>query len=79
VVPLREKGERWRGFFTRKQITVQDATDLFVLGVDLQNLNRYTEAEDALGGCGQIAGPLQDRCKQSAVTAKAQAMQSKSN
>jgi tetratricopeptide (TPR) repeat protein len=56
---------------------VQDATDLFVLGVDLQNLNRYSEAEGAFGGCSQIAGPLQDRCKQSAVTAKAQAMQSK--
>ncbi len=57
----------------------QDATDLFVLGVDLQNLNRYREAEDAFGGCSQIAGPLQNQCKQSAVTAKAQAMQSKTN
>jgi len=58
---------------------VQDATDLFVLGVDLQNLNRYGEAETAFGGCSQIAGPLQNQCQQSAVTAKAQAMQSKSN
>ncbi len=57
----------------------QDATDLFVLGVDLQNLNRYSEAEDAFGGCSQIAGPLQNQCKQSAVTAKAQPMQSKTN
>ena len=56
---------------------VHDATDLFVLGVDLQNLNRDSEAEDAFGGCSQIAGPLQDRCKQSAATAKAPAMQSK--
>jgi tetratricopeptide (TPR) repeat protein len=58
---------------------VQDATDLFVMGVDLQNLNRYSEAEDAFTGCSQIVGPLQDRCKQSAVTAKAQATQAKSN
>ncbi|MGA8012067.1 MAG: hypothetical protein WB949_06550 [Candidatus Acidiferrales bacterium] len=54
-----------------------DQTDLFVLGADLQNLNRSGEAADAFGRCGQIAGALQDRCKQSAAAAKAQADQSK--
>ncbi len=48
-----------------------DATDLYVLGVDLQNLKRYSEAADAFGSCGAIAGPLQGQCKQSAVSAKA--------
>ncbi|MGH9717783.1 MAG: hypothetical protein ACRD4R_13805 [Candidatus Acidiferrales bacterium] len=42
-----------------------DPTDLYVLGVDLQNLNRHAEAAKAFTRCSQIAGPLQDRCKQS--------------
>jgi len=50
-----------------------DPTDLFVLGLDLQNLNRYGEAADAFNRCGQIPGALQDRCKQSAEAAKKQA------
>jgi tetratricopeptide (TPR) repeat protein len=50
-----------------------DPTDLFVLGLDLQNLNRYGEAADAFNRCGQISGALQDRCKQSADAAKKQA------
>jgi len=50
-----------------------DPTDLFVLGLDLQNLNRYGEAADAFNRCGQIPGALQDRCKQSADAAKKQA------
>jgi len=54
-----------------------DPTDLFILGADLQNLNRYSEAEDAFHGCSQIAGTLQDRCKQSADMAKTQTDQSK--
>ena len=58
---------------------VQDATDLFVMGVDLQNLNRFSGAEDAFGECSQIAGPLQDECKQNAVTARAQGMRSRPN
>ena len=49
-----------------------DPTDLFVLGIDLQNLNRYAEAADAFSRCGQIQGALQDRCKQSADAAKKQ-------
>jgi len=50
-----------------------DPTDLFVLGLDLQSLNRYGEAADAFNRCGQIPGALQDRCKQSADAAKKQA------
>jgi tetratricopeptide (TPR) repeat protein len=52
-----------------------DPTDLYVLGTDLQSLNRYSEAADAFGGCSRIAGPLQDQCKQNADSAKAQADQ----
>lgn len=52
---------------------VQDQTDLFVLGVDLQNSKRYSEAADAFRGCSQIAGALQDQCKQNADLAKRQA------
>jgi tetratricopeptide (TPR) repeat protein len=50
-----------------------DPTDFFVLGLDLQNLNRFGEAADAFNRCGQIPGALQDRCKQSADAAKKQA------
>lgn len=56
---------------------VQDQTDLFVLGVDLQNLNRFTEAAEAFGGCGQMPGPLQSQCKDNAVSSAAAARQSK--
>ncbi len=54
-----------------------DATDLYVLGVDYQNLNRFADAADAYSRCSQIAGPLQDPCKQSADAAKKQAPESK--
>jgi len=50
-----------------------DPTDLFVLGLDLQSLNRYGEAADAFNRCGQIPSALQDRCKQSADAVKKQA------
>jgi tetratricopeptide (TPR) repeat protein len=55
-----------------------DPTDLFVLGTDLQNLTRDGDAADAFSKCGQIAGPLQNQCKQQAVSSKLQADQSKS-
>ncbi len=55
----------------------QDPTDLFVLGVDLQNLNRHSEAAAAFRGCSQIAGVLQNQCKQNADSAQAQVDQSK--
>jgi len=54
-----------------------DPTDFFVLGVSLQNLTHYDEAVDAFAHCGQIAGSLQDRCKQSADSAKKLAAQKK--
>ena len=54
-----------------------DATDLYVLGVDYQNLNRFADAANAYTRCGQIAGPLQDPCKQGADAAKKQAPESK--
>jgi hypothetical protein len=54
-----------------------DQTDLFVLGTDLQNLNRFTEAVDVFERCSQIAGGMRDRCKESADMAKTQAAQPK--
>jgi tetratricopeptide (TPR) repeat protein len=54
-----------------------DPTDLYILGVDFQNLNRFADAADAYNRCGQLAGPLQDRCKQSADAARKQIPQSK--
>jgi tetratricopeptide (TPR) repeat protein len=50
-----------------------DAADLFVLGADMQNLKRFGEAADAYGACGQIAGTLQNQCKQNATATRAQA------
>jgi len=47
-----------------------DPTDLFVLGLGLQSLNRYADAADAFSRCGQVPSSLQDRCKQSADAAK---------
>ncbi len=54
-----------------------DPTDLFVLGTDFQNLNKFADAAEVFGRCGQIAGNLQDRCKQNADIAKKQAAQPK--
>jgi tetratricopeptide (TPR) repeat protein len=54
-----------------------DQADLFVLGIDLQNTNNYAGAADAFDRCGQIAGGLQDQCKQGANAAKKQAASSK--
>jgi tetratricopeptide (TPR) repeat protein len=54
-----------------------DQTDYFVLGLDLQKLERYPEAADAFTRCSQIMGGLQDRCKQSADASRKQAAQPK--
>jgi tetratricopeptide (TPR) repeat protein len=54
-----------------------DPTDLFVLGADFQNLSRFREAAEAFGACGQIAGALQNQCKQNADATKRQADVSK--
>ena len=43
-----------------------DEADLFVLGIDLQNLKRYADAAEAFNRCAQISGGLVDRCKQGA-------------
>lgn len=50
--------------------TDPDATDLYVLGVTLQNLKRNSDAAAAFQKCAQIPGGLQDRCKQSAQSVK---------
>ncbi|MGC2333539.1 MAG: hypothetical protein WA581_18965, partial [Candidatus Acidiferrales bacterium] len=54
-----------------------DETDLYVLGVDLGNLKRYSEAADAYDRCTQAGGPFVDRCKQSASDSRKLAEQSK--
>ena len=54
-----------------------DGTDLYVLGVDLDNLKRYSEAADVYDRCAQAGGPFADRCKQSADAAKKQVAPSK--
>jgi tetratricopeptide (TPR) repeat protein len=53
--------------------SVPDPTDLFVLGTDLENLQRYRDAAEAFRECGQIAGVFESQCKQKADFAKAQA------
>ncbi len=56
------------------QLTTQqanpDQTDLYVLGLDLQKLNRGADAAAAFTRCGQIQGPLQAQCQQEAGQAK---------
>lgn len=47
-----------------------DEADLYVLGIDQQNLKRYSDAWDAYNRCAQISGGLADQCKQGAENAK---------
>jgi tetratricopeptide (TPR) repeat protein len=47
-----------------------DPTDFYVLGTDLQNLNRNAEAADAFTKCSQLPGSVQDRCKTQADATK---------
>ena len=54
-----------------------DSTDLYVLGMDLQNLKRYGDAVDAFSRCAQAPGALRDPCKENADVAKRQSAQSK--
>jgi tetratricopeptide (TPR) repeat protein len=46
-----------------------DPTDMYVLGIDLQNLKHYSQAADAFNLCARTPGSLQDRCKESADAA----------
>jgi tetratricopeptide (TPR) repeat protein len=43
-----------------------DPTDLYVLGIDLENLKRRSEATSAFDRCAAIEGSLRDRCKENA-------------
>jgi tetratricopeptide (TPR) repeat protein len=43
-----------------------DPTDLYVLGVDLQNLNRPAEAVEIFRRCAAMRSEMQDRCKENA-------------
>ena len=50
-----------------------DATDFYVMGVELQNLKQFGEAADAFQKCAQLPGALADRCKPKIDEAKKQA------
>lgn len=47
-----------------------DPTDLLVMGMDFQQLKRFTEAVDAFQKCGATQSALQNRCKQLSEQAK---------
>jgi tetratricopeptide (TPR) repeat protein len=51
----------------------QDATDYYVMGVELTRLKRFSESADAFQKCSTMPGGLQDRCKQMGSDAKKQA------
>src|SRR5271154_2224827 len=51
----------------------QDATDFYVMGVELTRLKRFSESADAFQKCAAMPGGLQDRCKQMGADAKKQA------
>jgi tetratricopeptide (TPR) repeat protein len=51
----------------------QDATDYYVMGVELTRLKRFSESADAFQKCAAMPGGLQDRCKQMGADAKKQA------
>ena len=44
-----------------------DPSDLYVLGVDYQKLDRNTDASQAFTKCGQMQGDLQSQCQKSAA------------
>ncbi len=47
-----------------------DPADLYVLGVDLENLKRSKEAADVFGRCAAMESSLRERCKESAEAMK---------
>jgi tetratricopeptide (TPR) repeat protein len=51
----------------------QDATDYYVMGVELTHLKRFSESADSFQKCAAVPGGLQDRCKQMGADAKKQA------
>jgi tetratricopeptide (TPR) repeat protein len=51
----------------------QDATDYYVMGVELTRLKRFSESADAFGKCAAMPGALVDRCKQMGADATKQA------
>jgi tetratricopeptide (TPR) repeat protein len=53
-----------------------DPVDLFIMGIDLNNLKRYNDAAQAFDKCAQIPGVMQDRCKDQETKSKAEAGQS---
>jgi tetratricopeptide (TPR) repeat protein len=53
-----------------------DPVDLFIEGLDLNGLKRYNDAVQAFDKCAQIAGVMQDRCKEQESKSKAEAGQS---
>ena len=74
--------QKWSDSVSELQQSTQaspnpDATDYYVMGIDLDRQSRYHEAADAYSKCSQIASGLQDRCKQSADNSKKQASQAK--
>jgi tetratricopeptide (TPR) repeat protein len=62
---------------TELQVSTQgltpDPTDLYVLGIDFNKLNKFNDAADAFSKCAAQPGQLQNPCKQRAATAKQQA------
>jgi tetratricopeptide (TPR) repeat protein len=50
-----------------------DPVDFFIMGIDLDALKRYTDAQGAFDKCAQIPGAMQDRCKQQSDKAKSNA------
>jgi tetratricopeptide (TPR) repeat protein len=48
-----------------------DPTDYFILGIDLEALQKYPDSEKAYDSCALITSPLQDRCKQGSAEVKA--------
>jgi tetratricopeptide (TPR) repeat protein len=52
-----------------------DPVDLFIMGMDLDNLKRYKDAAQAFDKCAQIPGVMQDRCKAQETKAKGEATQ----
>jgi len=57
--------------------TSPDPTDLYVMGLALEQSKSYTEAADSFGKCSLIPGALADRCKQAADRVRNETPQAK--